>query len=85
MFSSPEGIMGFIAMFISPVITQWLKRIPFLDKYATIVNQVVAVVLMSAAWFFVGKPKGDEYSVWFLLAMAAGGGGTAGYNAIKGK
>lgn len=78
---SPEVVMVFVTTVASPFVTQFLKsQGPKFDQYATVVNQMVALAIMSAAWLLVREPS---YEVWFGLAMGAGGVSTSLYNVMK--
>ncbi len=80
----PQEILTFVLVtFVAPAVTQWLKRWPMLEEYATVVNQIVAVVLYLVGWAVLSRDPAmlPEFIAW---ALAAGGAGTAGYNVLRG-
>lgn len=83
-FGDPQKLLGMLLVsFVAPLVTQLLKRYPVLDRYATVVNGLVAVLLYVAGWAVLSRDPAmlAEFIAW---ALAAGGLGTAGYNAVRG-
>jgi len=78
-----ETIGWIFTVFVSPIITNFLKKWKIGDQFSTAINAAVSITLYLGFWFFVSGANPETFQEFFMGALAAAGIGSAGYNVLK--